>query len=128
MSKPYPILYFDASKKNGDVDQIMGFERVLLCRGTGANGIVEELRYNSRFRLAEGDSIDEHTSLIRCVVDKYCNTIQAIERKRITGEKVAGGFTIEENAFTFEFKRTIDDLDMMFLRQIFNAQTPFRTW
>ena len=117
----------DTIKKNSDIDQIMGYERVLLSRGTGVDAIMEDLQYNGRFRLAKGDSIDEHTNLIQCVVGKYRDTIQAIEQERIVGKEVAGGFTIEGNAFTFEFKRAINEWGVL-LRRIFNAQTPFRIW
>lgn len=117
----------DIIKKNNDITQVMGYERVTFYRGTGDDAIREDMRYNGRFRLAKGDSIDEHVSLIQYVVNKYRDTIQYIEKERISGKESPGGFLIDGNAFTFEFKRSINNWGI-FLPRIFNTQVPFRIW
>lgn len=114
-------------RENSSLDQIMGYERISLNRGTADDGVLEDLRYNGRFRLVKGDSIDEHTSLIQQVTNQYRATIKSIERERIRGKKTGSGFIVEGNAFTFEFKRNIENWNA-FLPRIFNALTPFRIW
>lgn len=117
----------DIIKNNNDITRVMGYERVTFNRGTGDDAIREDMRYDGRFRLAKVDSIDEHVSLIQHVVNKYRDIIHVIEQERISGKEVLGGFLIDGNAFTFEFKRSIDSWDAL-LPRIFNAHVPFRIW
>lgn len=114
-------------QNDGDVNRTMGYEKISFNRGSADDGVLENLRYDGRFRLVKGDSVDEHVSVIDQVTEKYRDLIELIEKERIRVEKKDELFAIEGNAFIFEFTRQIDDWNK-FLPKIFDANKPFRIW
>ncbi len=114
-------------KKDREVDKALGYTKITIGRGTKNHGVLEDLKYNGRFRVMKGDSIDDHISLVGHVTDEYSKKIHNIENERIRGERDGNRCFIEGTSFDFELDHAIDDWGK-YLPKIFNALEPFRIW
>jgi len=112
-------------KKDKEIEQIMGYEKITIGRGTEYNGVIDDLEYSGRFRVVKGKSIDDHMSLVNMVKKDYTREIQEVEKFRLYGN--SNTKSIEGKPFDFVFERRVDDWDL-FLSRIFNAKSPFRIW
>ena len=108
--------------KNKDVS---GLIKVRIDRGTKNTGIVDDLYYDGRFDVVEGDSIDDHIILVNTVKDRYAALIRRIEDCQIYGNEITG--SIKGRPIAFRFDRKVDDWDY-FLTQMFDSKEPFRAW
>lgn len=111
--------------KDEDVSGLISCSKVRVGRGTKGAGIVDDLYYNGRFNVVEGDSIEDHIILVNMVKERYAALIRRIEDCRIYYNKATR--TLEGRPLGFWFNRKVDDWEH-FLAQMFNSKEPFGTW
>lgn len=112
-------------KQDEEMEQIIGYDKITIGRGTKGCGVVDELAHSGRFRVVKGKSIDDHVSLVNMVKNEYAQEIQRIEECRIRGD--VDTKSIEGTPFEFVFDRNVKDWDLV-LSRMFNSKVPFRVW
>lgn len=112
-------------KKDSEIEQIMGYDRITIGRGTTQNGVIEDISYTGRFIVTKGKSIDDHIGLVDSVKADYADTISNIENLSIYVNDSDG--LLEGQPLEISFNRKVDDWDK-FLDRIFNAKEPFRVF
>ena len=112
-------------KKDKEIEQILGYDKITIGRGTKGNGVIDDLTFFGRFSVVKGKSIDDHISLVNIVKKDYTEEIHEIEKFRLYGD--SNTKSIEGKPFDFIFDRNVEDWDL-FLDRIFNAKSPFRIW
>ena len=110
-------------KQDKEIEQIIGYDKITIGRGTKSHGVIDDLDYSGRFRVVKGKSIDDHISLVNMVKNDYAKKVLEIEKFRIHGD--TNTKSIEGKHFDFTFDRKVEDWNF-FLTRIFNAKSPFR--
>ena len=89
--------------------------------------ITEAISHDGRF-VAKGDDFGFHQTIVRQMVGRYRDLIEAIERRSLKWVDLhEGGSLLHGAPITLRFSRPIVDLDM-FLDNLFSAREPFRLW
>jgi len=112
-------------KQDREIEQIMGYDKITIGRGTKTYGVIDDLDYSGRFRVVKGKSVDDHISLVNMVKNDYSQEVKEIEKFRIYGD--SNTKSVEGKPFDFVFDRKVEDWNF-FLTRIFNAKSPFRIW
>lgn len=112
-------------KQDEEIEQIIGYDKLTIGRGTRNHGVIDELDHSGRFRVVKGKSVDDHISLVNMVKTDYAQEVKEIEGFRIYGDDNTK--SIEGVPFDFVFDRKVEDWDFI-LTRIFNAKGPFRVW
>ncbi len=110
-------------KKDSEIEQIMGYDRITIGRGTKQNGVIEDLEYIGRFIVTKGKSVVDHISLVDSVKGDYESVISDIENLSIYANSKNG--SIKGRPLEISFNRKVDNWDW-FLDRIFNSREPFK--
>ncbi len=118
---------FDAINKDESLKRSVCYSKIRLERGNGRFYVEDEIKYNGRIITKNGQSIDDHVSLVEIVRKKYRILIENIERNSLGTKDVEGRTLVEGQAFELELNREIPDLDR-FAERLLNSDKPFRLW
>lgn len=108
-----------------DISRLLGYNKVIVSRGTKSSGVIEDIYYYGKFNVVKGDSVDDHISLVDMTKDRYRNLIYGIEKHGIYGDPDTK--TVKGEPFEFVFNRQVDDWDRV-LDIMFNSKEPFMVW
>lgn len=105
----------------------LAYSRIRLVRGIKSSYVTDEISYAGRVITKEGNSVDEHVSLIENIRKIYRDLIENAEVRSIGTKSVNGRTLIEGQAFDLNLERKIEDLDF-FVDTLLNTKKPFRLW
>jgi hypothetical protein len=118
---------FNALNKDESLKQTICYSKIRVERGNGQSYVADEIKYNGRIITKNGESIDDHVSLVEIVRKKYRSLIENIERNSLGTKSVDGRTLVEGEAFELELNREILDLDR-FAERLADGDKPFRLW
>lgn len=116
---------FKAIQGEKDIQDALAFSRVRIKRGSRPIFAEDDFNYHGIFVVKDGTSIDDHISLVESAKTHYQEKMKEIENFRIGVKTVDERTLVEGKAFDFDFKRSIDDIQMFMDRLI---SKEFRLW
>lgn len=128
LSGRYPEELLDLIARDDRFRHAVAFDSVQVLVNEPDFGVIRE-GVNRRGRFAvSGDALDLHLQLVRKVVARYSNLVQAVEQRSMTYERFeAGGGHVRGRPIMIKFSRPISSMDR-FLGELFSSREPFRLW
>lgn len=111
------------------IAKAMAFNKVRIRRGQDPTSgfIQDDLTYDGYLAVKRGKSVQDHLQLIDICRDEYSKTIKHIEESSLGVRTIDERTLVEGKSFDFEFKNTIENLDL-FIERVFNSSDPFKLW
>ena len=114
-----------AIQKEQTLQNTLAFSRVRILRGSRPTFARDDFTFQGQFVVKGGTSIDDHISLVESAKKQYREKMEEIENFSIGVKTVEDRTLVEGKAFDFEFRRSIEDMNV-FLERILSSK--FRLW
>ena len=99
----------------------------IVVRDPELGWVNEGINFQGRF-VANGDDFNIHQAIVRRVIDRYRDFVEAVEQRLLSWVTLPhGGARLRGMPITIRFSRPIPDVGL-FVESLFSSREPFRLW